>query len=284
MLERLLSDGYWFMFIQVVTTTWFMPMMLFVRLRNASNSYCREHAISAFDEVSSLLAGRYLMLKVLALLSLILGLVVVGHAYLSQTELFNWDNQAGLVVLFFIALIPGLWISKVQSEVIDTIFANSGSTRTASLVATPWTSYVSKTLIALLALGQLVFAVSVVYFVSNPFSGFAGYTNLFGLVVINLIFLAVCYFALTHKKLSAIEDPGHRHLLKVKNLRFNLIAWTVAVFYLSLSLWLSGLALKDYALLLQSFYFQFVVFLTLFTIALPNSDQSESGLETNVLR
>lgn len=74
MLERLLSDGYWFMFIQVVTTTWFMPMMLFVRLRNASNSYCREHAISAFDEVSSLLAGRYLMLKVLALLSLILGM------------------------------------------------------------------------------------------------------------------------------------------------------------------------------------------------------------------
>ena len=280
MLEKLLSDNYWFMFMQVVMTTWFMPLMLFSRLRNVSNSYCRSHMSSESDEVSSLFVRRYLTLKIMTLLSLLLGLAMVGHAYFSGTELLDWDNQAGLVVLFFIALIPGLWISKVQLEVTDIIFVKSSSIRTANLVAVPWLSYISKTIIALLLLGQVLFVSSILYFIENPFRGFGGYTNLFGLFVMNLIFLVMCYFALTHKKLSTIEDPARRHLIKAKNLRSSLIAWTVAVFYLSLSLWLSGLALKGYTLLLQSLYLQFVVFLILSSVALPNFERTESILPT----
>ena len=279
MLEIIVENLYLLMFIQVVVTTSLVPNIALLYLSRNSIKYCVSNCPNALTDLRSLLARGSLVFKLLSVVTLSIGLYIVWHAFDNQIELFNWDNQAGITVLFVFSLVPTMWVLRIQNEIFSLFYEHGGSIRTASLKVTSWISIISRPLLVLLIVGHLIYVSSVLHFVLHPFPGYAGIFNLLGLLFIDCVFVWACYFSFNNKKIAAINDSEYRALIRLKNVRFNLIAWVVALYYLSLSLWLSGIELKDVGLMVQSLYFQLVVVLAMLISILPRSSTA-TGQET----
>jgi len=267
--SSLLQDAYWFMFLQVIVTMLIFPAFAFMRFSRIANAYCQAYYPSAKTDVERYKArcSRYIFST--ASLCFLAGIAIVGRAFFTSSELFNWDNQAGMIVLFLIAMVPVAVITFVQKGVFTLLKQHAGSKRSASLRVQNWQDFFSKPLILLLIGGQFIFVGTIMYFVNHPFEGFAGYSNLFGLVILNAVFAASSYVIFHSKKLSAVQAPEQRFAIKVRAVRVNLIIWLVAIYYLSLSTWIAGLQIEGLKLLTQSFYFQLIIFLTAYTLSLP---------------
>lgn len=269
MLDSIIQNIYWFMFMQVIVTLLIIPIFSFKRFSNIANTYCNAYYPSAKHDVEDYKSVSIKRLATSVFLCFVIGIAIVVHATVNSTELFNWDNQAGMSILFLLAMIPVAIMAFVQKGLFTLLKQHTGSKRTASLSPQKWLDYYSKFLLFLLIIGQFVFIGTIVYFAKNPFDGFAGYANLIGLLIINLVFIATSFVLYRSKRMGAIQQPEQRKAIKTKALRINTIVWLVAIYHLSISMWIAGLQLEGLKLLTQSLYLQVIIFLTAYTLSLP---------------
>lgn len=269
MFDLMIQNVYWFMFMQVIVTFLVIPIVSFKRFAMIANAYCETYYPSAKSDVEDYKASRVKRLFIVCAVCFFIGISVVIHATVGTTELFNWDNQAGISVLFLLAMIPVAIMAFDQKGLFALLKQHSGSKRTASLSKQNWQEYYSKCLLSFLLVGQLVFIGTINYFAKNPFDGFAGYSNLVGLLIINLVFIATSVVLYRSKRMGAIQQPEQRKAIKIKALRINTIVWLVAIYHLSISMWIAGLQLEGLKLLTQTLYLQVILFLTAYTLSLP---------------
>ncbi|MDT0595743.1 hypothetical protein [Glaciecola petra] len=269
MFELLIQNVYWFMFMQVIVTLLVIPIMSFKRFDMIANAYCETYYPSAKSDVEVYKASRVKRLFIISAVCFLIGISVVMHATVSTTELFNWDNQAGMSILFLLAMIPVAIMAFDQKGLFALLKQHIGSKRKASLSPQKWQEYYPKGLLSLLLVGQLVFVSTIIYFAKNPFDGFAGYSNLIGLLIINLVFIATSLVLYRSKRMGAIQEPEQRKAIKIKAIKINTLVWLVAIYHLSISMWIAGLQLEGLKLLTQSVYLQLIIFLTAYTLSLP---------------
>lgn len=205
---------------------------------------------------------------------------IVLHAKLNNVELLNWDNQSGLMVLFAIAMIPVAAQIFVQKDMFAIIASYGGSTRSASLVVQKWQNYFSRPTLLILVGGQLLFIGTINHFVNNPFNGFAGYYNLFGLLILNIVFASTCYVIYRGKKMSSIKPLGQRTMIKTKAMNVTTIIWAIAIYHLSINMWVSGLEIKELSLLIHSLYLQGMIVLSSSILLLPKPIDSTEPAQT----
>lgn len=203
---------------------------------------------------------------------------VIGQAILNKQELFNWDNQAGLTVLFLLAYLPILVLMQLEKQ----LNVSSLSVRKASLIRQTWRDFIPTGAIALIVISQLSFVATTIYFVYHPFEGFAGLANLIGLVFIDAVMIGAIAYCLNGRFLQGIEDFDERTSAKQVGVNINLFIWILAVFHISLSLWLAGLDMRQFSLILQSFYFQICFVASVLTLfrksrAYLNLNPSDNG-------
>ena len=267
----LTQANYLMMIIQVVVTLVLVPIMSFNMLKGIANNYGIHRYPQAATDVKQWLkkAGRSYWLVVLTTFVLATGIVL--HAIINDTELLNWDDQSGLLVIYLLSMIPVVVMVLMHKALFSLFKKYSGSIRTASLRVRTWREYISAPLAVTILFANIVFIATVLYFVAHPFDGFAGYGNLVGLVILDSLFIGIIAVVYRDNKMQGLAQPVHRDALKKRAIHINMLILAIAVFHLSLSMWLQGTELINYKLLLQSLYFQVILIITALCLTLPKS-------------
>lgn len=271
MSDWLTQINYSMMVIQVIVTLVLVPILSYRLLLSIANNYGTSRFPNASDDVKLWLnkASRQYW-NVVAITLLIAGGSVL-HAILNNSELLNWDDQIGLMVLYLIAMIPVIVMVLLHKALFGIFKKHVGNKRSAFLKVRTWQEYISKPLVALVMSANIVFVATVFYFTQQPFDGFAGFYNLIGLFVINLIFIAIIFAVYRDNKTNALQQPEQRKALKKRSINVNLFILALALFHISLSMWIQGSDLVTYKVLVQSVYFQVILVISAFSLTLPKS-------------
>lgn len=256
---------------QVVVTFAVVPVISYLRFVAVAQKLADSADTVAQTVLAQYIRNSRFVFMPLTLACLAFGLTVFWQAYTSRNELFNWDNQAGLMVLFFVAIIPVLHLILQNKKLFAIMLQFTDSIRTASLKPVKWYQLMSRSLLWILVMAQVLLIATVFYFVMHPFKGFAGYTNLLGALVLNVVFIATLLTIYRNNKFGAIKHPEQRRVIKSKLLDVNLFVWIMALLNLSLTLWLSGMQWLEFKLLAQSLYLQFAIIMMAYTFTLPGS-------------
>lgn len=269
--EIITHHSYSIMIMQVLVTLLFVPLLSFAKLKAIVNNYCIAAYPKAEAEVNNQLssASKFYWLTVVILFLLAAGMVV--QAMFNKSELLNWDNQSGLIILYLISMLPVILMVLIHKNLFQVIKKHAGSKRTASLKPRYLMSYLSKPLLAIIVLANIVFVLTVMYFVEHPFDGFAGYGNLVGMVALNALFAIITVVVFRDNKSLNYASPEHRDAFKRKAIHINLIILALALFHISLSIWVAGTELREYKLVTQSIYLQVVLILTAGNLTLPKA-------------
>lgn len=265
----------WLLVLQIITTLLVIPILSYKRYEKVASSYSKAYGDEVEKDVNAYVAASAKPFYALVGMLFILGMGVALQAIIGGNELFYWDNQAGLMVLFLVAVVPVIVLSIQQKKLLSRLKRIQGSIRSASLTPQPWSSAMPKPMLLMLVGLQFIFIGTVMYFVNHPFQGFAGYTNLFGLLALDAVFGVTTWMIYHSKKLSAIQIPQQRHAIKARAIHINSILWILALLQITVSMWISGLGLDGVKLITQSLYLQLILLLTAFILSLPNPDSMD---------
>lgn len=271
MFEWTNSSTYWLMFSQVIITLIVVPMIIRKNFIKFAHKYGLTQYPKAADAIAGHLDKTLGWYRWLVLVLFCLGFCIVAHAAIYQLELFDWDDQAGLNVLLFIALLPVFAMNYIQSKFFSLLAHYNDGKRSATLKARGVWDFLSKPMIFLVLSGQLAVIASVIYFLNNPFHNFGGWLNLLGLAFMDAVFIISIYFIMNNKRLAMIKDPNQRIITQQNAINFNVIIWIVALYYLCISLWVMGLDLAQYKIYAQILYFHFMFLMVAYISRVPKS-------------
>lgn len=271
MSDWLMQSNYMIMILQVLVTLVIVPVLSFNKLKNIANQYGLIRYPQAKSDVEQYLrvSQKRYWSSVVIVTTLVSFMLV--HAIVNQTELLNWDDQSGLMLMYLLSMIPVVIMVLTHRHLFNIFKQHAGNKRTASLRVRTWTEYVSIPNLVLVLIANLVFVVTVIYFVKHPFDGFAGYANLFGLIALDALFTLIIVVLYRDNKTNGLESPEHRDALKKRAIHINMLILALAVFHISLSMWVQGTELVGFKIILQSLYFQVVLVITAFSLTLPKS-------------
>lgn len=271
MSDWLMQSNYMIMILQVLVTLVIVPVLSFKKLKNIANQYGLIRYPQAKSDVEQYLrvSQKRYWSSVVIVTTLVSFMLV--HAIVNQTELLNWDDQSGLMLMYLLSMIPVVIMVLTHRHLFNIFKQHAGNKRTASLRVRTWREYVSIPNLVLVLIANLVFVVTVIYFVKHPFDGFAGYANLFGLIVLDALFTLIIVVLYRDNKTNGLESPEHRDALKKRAIHINMLILALAVFHISLSMWVQGTELVGFKIILQSLYFQVVLVITAFSLTLPKS-------------
>jgi hypothetical protein len=265
------QSNYLLMLMQVIVTLVLIPVLSYSKLRSIALNYGVNRYPQSEDDVKHCLAkASKLYWGSVAFILIVVGAMVM-HAIFNGTELLNWDNQMGVMIMYLLAMVPVVVMVFMHKRLFTVFKQHAGSKRSASLRVRSWQDYMPLSLLALIGLANIVFVATVVYFVNHPFEGFAGYGNLVGLLVINGIFFAIVLYLYKGEKSQGYYHPEHRDAIKKRAIQINLLILALALLQISLSIWVQGTYLLDYKLIVQSLYLQLILALSAFALTLPKS-------------
>jgi hypothetical protein len=259
------------MILQVLVTLVIVPVLSFSKLKNIANQYGLVRYPQAKSDVEQYLrASQKRYWSSVVIVTLLVSLMLV-HAIVNQTELLNWDDQSGLMVMYLLSMIPVVIMVLTHRHLFNIFKQHAGNKRTASLRVRTWKEYVSLPNLVLVLIANVVFVTTVIYFVKHPFDGFAGYANLFGLITLDAVFAFIIVVLYRDNKTNGLESPEHRDALKKRAIHINMLILALAVFHISLSMWVQGTELVAFKIIIQSLYFQVVLVISAFSLTLPKS-------------
>ncbi|MGB3727256.1 MAG: hypothetical protein WA981_16010 [Glaciecola sp.] len=261
---------YLMMLLQVVVTLVLIPLISYKILLNIATHFGLSKFPSAITEVNNWLSRATRHYVIVVLMSLCAAGSMVSYAMFKQIELLNWDDQSGLMMLYLISMIPVIKMVLMHRALFGIFKQHMGSKRSASLQVRTWQTYISLPLLGLIGIANIVFILTVVYFVEHPFDGFAGYTNFFGLLI-NVVFAAIIAIVYRDRKTFGLHSIEHQDVLKKRAIHINMLILAIALFHISLSMWVQGSSLAEYKLFTQSMYFQIILIITAVSFTLPKS-------------
>lgn len=262
---------YWLLFSQVIITLLIVPYIVRTNFTEFAKKYGGTQYPNAKDAIDGFLKKNMFLFNIVVFTLFIFAFCIVSYAAINQDALFNWDNQIGAAVLFLLAALPIIIMGGIQNRFFSILSNFSEGKRNATLKARGVWDFISAPMIILIVSGHLSVIGTVIYFGIYPFSGFAGYTNLLALVFLDFVFIISIYFIMNNKRLAMIKDPNQRVLILQNAINFNVIIWGFALFYLCLSLWVSGLALPAYKFYAQSVYFHSLFLMMAFMSKMPKT-------------
>jgi len=266
-----MQSNYMIMILQVLVTLVIVPVLSFSKLKNIANQYGLVGYPQAKSDVEQYLrASQKRYWSSVVIVTLLVSLMLV-HAIVNQTELLNWDDQSGLMVMYLLSMIPVVIMVLTHRHLFNIFKQHAGNKRTASLRVRTWKEYVSLPNLVLVLIANVVFVTTVIYFVKHPFDGFAGYANLFGLITLDAVFAFIIVVLYRDNKTNGLESPEHRDALKKRAIHINMLILALAVFHISLSMWVQGTELVAFKIIIQSLYFQVVLVISAFSLTLPKS-------------
>lgn len=256
----------------VIVTFIIAPMLGFYRFKQLAKTYQYNLNEEQLFSLNTLMEKSTRVYFTKVTLFCLIGSCIVGVAIITQKELLNWDNQAGLVVLFLLAVAPIIQLTLLQKAYFALVSSFHSGKRTASLHADSLVDYVSKPFLLMLIAVHFIFIGSVFYFMNHPFDGFAGSVNFLGLLILDGVFVATSYAIYHSAKFNAISSISFRRQIKHRAIKINTIVWILAIANLIVSFWMSGSHLSEYKIYAQSIYLQVILVTGALVLSIPKQE------------
>jgi len=241
--------------LQISVTTVFVPLKIKSQFSKYLSFYTEEDHPALYTSSSKVIdyALRFYLLMSISIA--VVSFYFLYSSFTNKQELFNWDNQSGIMVLFVMSLLPLFFLIFVNKRYFKLLKDHASKKRTASLVIRRWQDFIPKFSIALLVLGHILFVSVNQYFQQQPFDGFAGYVNYLGVIFLDTVNLVVISLIIKGKNLSQVNGEDKKRIFQARAIKINVTIWIIAIYYLVIALLLAGAELRDYALVIQSLYF-----------------------------
>jgi len=199
---------------------------------------------------------------------MLLGLVMLSHAvFTSSRELLGWDNNGVQSLYFFLQYLPLILVGRLSFRYLKLMKQqNSASTRKAWLNPRRLLDYISPFILACAMACYLIYVGIVLYFIQFPFDGFAGVINILVVTLINMLFALQIYRHIYGKRHNPLESDADRirgTRIFVKLLVVGSIGISI---YLSMSLIMAALDLRQIQDMVFSVYCQLLTVITFYSI------------------
>lgn len=276
-LERVFENHfYWVVTAQIMITLVVVPLLCYAMAKSQLQTASNQLDIELRAEFHELEKRHISRLVWCSITTLLFSSWLLWSAWTKNSELLNWDNQSGLIILGMIAALPIIFTDIALSKAQAFLRNHGSSQRTASLIKRNWIGLLPRHSFSVLALLNALVIVVVVYSFYNPFPGFAGWPNFIGLIIINTIFVANLYYVCEIKRWPAEMDTEQKQHQMKKTAKVIVALWSLALFYLAVSFALSHLGpqIEYVKLASQSVYFQIMYLIALLFIKSESSSKS----------
>lgn len=256
--------------IQVIITLCVVPYFTKAKLISSLKPILAQQPEDVNEQLNASLQKSIKSYSRLGCIFTFLGVLIIGDAWLHGAELLRWDNQAGIVVLSFMAMFVFLYIVLSVRCFRQEFSQLASGVRQASLKVQKWHSYLPVKLVFTVLVLQILHIASIVYFMENPFDGFGGEYNFIGVALIDAIFIFSLFRQITKSNWPNGIDEAQKQISKQQGVVISLWVWAMASLYLIVSLWLSALSLRELGLFVQSLYTMIVLLVTIRFFELPS--------------
>ena len=246
---------------QVILVSYYFPKILAKRTENAIEQHPPSEYPKLYPVELGTLQEKMAKYKTINLVVLMLGIFIFLFSMLKGAdELLGWDSQSVSSFYFMLQMAPFIWASYIGLKYAKQLRnLNLAPTRKAQLSPRKLTDFVSTSYLFTLAISHVMYIALIWYFVQHPFDGFAGYINLLGLAVIDLIFAGGIYYYVLAKKPDPLQSKEVRIRDTRRTLHMIVVSGIAVLIKLSADLILSALDMRDYQDIVSCIYFQLIV-------------------------
>ncbi len=215
---------------QIFFVSYYFPMRLVKQTFRILEKYSPEEYPKLYPVSRDVAVLRIINFKRFNLAIALIGVAIVMHAIVTQSEEFLFaDSMAVILAYFMLQWVPLLMMEFSGLQNLKLMrMASTSPKRSAALKPRGLLDYVSKPALAFTIFMQLAFVAVVIYFIYNPFEGFGGVANLAGIVFADCFFIGILLWNIKGKKKNpylATEDREKqmRQLVKVMLITSNLM-------------------------------------------------------------
>jgi peptidoglycan/LPS O-acetylase OafA/YrhL len=206
-------------------------------------------------------------LKTFTFINALVVIIGLGILAISITngndDLLGWDDKAVLVSFLMLQYLPMLYFGVQSFTYLKLMRKKSESEdRSANLQPRKFLNFVSKPLITTAISSYFLCVLTVIYFVQNPFDGFAGLVNILGVTVIYAGLAFGIYQKLYGKKRNPLQTSEDRSIETIVVIKLLVLTAICSSLYLSISLILASMDLRDLGNVIYSLYLQIFIIYT----------------------
>ena len=245
---------------QIVLISWYLPISRVNELTKVINKHPPNEYPKLYPVSLTVIVQAIKKFKLANLITGLIGIALIIHGLLSpDNQLLSWNNESVVMLYFILQLTPFLAAELSGYKYFQRMREfNTARTRKAELSPRKIMSYVSPVLLGLVLVAQVIFIMTVIYFIQHPFKGFGGYGNIVGMFAANLFLFAIVVHAVYGKKLDPYQSKDDRFNQIERVAKSMLLVSLAMTLYLTLSLILSGLELRQVEDLFLSLYCQII--------------------------
>jgi len=250
---------------QIIIISAYLPKMMLNQLNNVFTNSPPQHYQKLYPmpiEQIKQYSSRFLWMNITVTF---VGLAILFHLVFSgNKEMLDWDTQSVITLYWMIQFIPYCYAVVKSKNYFSLMKKQSNETkRKAEFKPRRFFDFISPVLITFAGMLYLCFIGLVIYFVQNPFDGFAGYWNILFISLMN-IFLSICIFGNFYRKKSNPHQTQENSNFKTKlTLHLLVLASIGGTLFISTAFVLSAFDLRHIIDIVHSFYFQILVVFSL---------------------
>ncbi len=248
---------------QIFVISYYFPRKIFDKINKSMAQHPRIDYPKLYPVADHVINTQLKIFKLFSFFVVVIGIGILAISIINRTEdLIGWDDQAVLVCFVMLQYLPVLFLGtqgyyylKLMRE------QNTSEHRIADLQPRKLLDFVSKSLITTAIISYSFCIITVLYFIKNPFDGFAGLVNILGVSGIYAGLSVGIYQKLYGKKRNPLQTTEDRSFETSVVIKLLVLTAICSSFYLGISLILASMNLRDLGNVIYSVYLQaFIVY------------------------
>lgn len=191
-----------------------------------------------------------------------IGFAIVVMSIINNTDdLAGWDDQAVLFCFLMLQYLPMLYLGAQGFDYLKLMREkNKNEHRIADLKPRKLLDFVSKPFLSSAVLSYGLCVVTVLYFVQYPFDGFAGLVNILGVSTLYAGLGFGIFQKISGKKHNPLQTNEDRSVETTIVIKLLILTAICSSLYLTISLILASMEMRDLGNIIYSIYLQAFVF------------------------
>jgi len=191
-----------------------------------------------------------------------IGLAIVVMSFINNTDdLAGWDDQAVLFCFLMLQYLPMLYLGAQGFDYLKLMREkNKIEHRIADLKPRKLLDFVSKPFLSAALFSYGLCVVTVLYFVQYPFDGFAGLVNILGVSTLYAGLGFGIFQKISGKKHNPLQTNEDRSVETTIVIKLLILTAICSSLYLTISLILASMEMRDLGNIIYSIYLQAFVF------------------------
>lgn len=246
---------------QILLISGYFPARLLAQMNHIRANYPPQDYPRLYPRPEAYYAGSRARFKALNTVILVSGLLLLAWFMTASRDL-SWDGPR-IAWYYLLQVVPILLLDlSALKEYRLMRLAADGTQRQAELKPRRLFDFVSPALLSLAAAVYLFFCGFIVYMNQFDFPWFGGYTNIFIITAVNLLFVVIGWRQLRGRKLDPHQSPEDRRS-RIENILLVMVLASIAAsLYAVLTITLAALESRHLQPIMLGLYLQLLTLIT----------------------